>query len=201
MNRPALLCCLLLIACAPAPAAAPPVAPVAAAPGFEWPAQPGWRKETIPFPLEFAPELPYRGVEELRFAPGFFDARSPGFWSYGFVWFLEGTPDTSPAAIARELRRYFQGLCGAVAKGKYTFDAERIGVTLERAPNAPDAIGEARVFDAFKTGQELLLKLRMRTLVCPQAKRTAVLIVASPRPWSDAIWKQIEVQARAFSCR
>jgi len=50
------------------------LAAVAAAgqPGFRWPVAEGWRKETIPFPLEFARDLPFSGVEELRFAPGMF---------------------------------------------------------------------------------------------------------------------------------
>jgi hypothetical protein len=30
----------------------------------------GWRFERIDFPLPFAPDLPHRGFEELRFAPG-----------------------------------------------------------------------------------------------------------------------------------
>src|SRR5262245_33462421 len=34
---------------------------------FQWPIPEGWQHETIPFPLEFAPDLPYQGVEELRF--------------------------------------------------------------------------------------------------------------------------------------
>ena len=41
---------------------------------FSMPTPEGWRTETIPFPLEFAPELEYEGLEELRFAPGMFDA-------------------------------------------------------------------------------------------------------------------------------
>src|SRR5262245_24178101 len=41
--------------------------------GFDWPVPAGWKHETIPFPLGFAPGLPFHGVEELRFAPGFFD--------------------------------------------------------------------------------------------------------------------------------
>jgi hypothetical protein len=43
------------------------------APRFAWPAPPGWKSETIPFPLDFAPDIPHRGVEEVRFEPRFFD--------------------------------------------------------------------------------------------------------------------------------
>ena len=54
----------------PAPAQ-PPHETTTAAPSFTWPVPDGWRSETIPFPLEFAPSIPHRGVEEIRFAPGF----------------------------------------------------------------------------------------------------------------------------------
>ncbi len=41
-----------------------------AVPSFFLPTPEGWQTETIPFPLEFAPEIKYEGLEELRFAPG-----------------------------------------------------------------------------------------------------------------------------------
>jgi hypothetical protein len=40
---------------------------------FYMPVPDGWRTETIPFPLDFAPELKYEGVEELRFSPWMFE--------------------------------------------------------------------------------------------------------------------------------
>ncbi len=44
-----------------------------------------WRPEVIPFPLGFAPDLGLEGVEELRFAPGMFDAKAADYFSYCFV--------------------------------------------------------------------------------------------------------------------
>src|SRR5688500_2734436 len=60
------------------PSSASPAADVP----FAWPVPAGWRTETIPFPLGFAPTLPYTGIEELRFAPGMFKAGSDDFWTY-----------------------------------------------------------------------------------------------------------------------
>ncbi len=64
----------------------------AATPTFAWPTPEGWRQETIPFPLDFAPTLPYRGTEEIRFAPRFFDPASPTYFTYSFVWLVDGAP-------------------------------------------------------------------------------------------------------------
>src|ERR1700760_3139406 len=89
---------------------------------FQWAAPEGWRKETIPFPLEFAPSLKHKGLEELRFAPGMFKPGAPDFFSYAFVWWLEGEPPPAASALESELPVYFRGLCDAVGKDRYTFD-------------------------------------------------------------------------------
>jgi hypothetical protein len=46
----------------------------------------GWTVERLPFPIEFAPQIPYKGVEELRFAPGWGDIKSDEHWTYAFLW-------------------------------------------------------------------------------------------------------------------
>jgi hypothetical protein len=74
---------ILLLLCAVA--AVPGTAQESVEVPFYLPTPEGWRTETIPFPLEFAPELDYEGLEELRFAPGMFKEGSADFWSYAFV--------------------------------------------------------------------------------------------------------------------
>src|SRR5438067_9373082 len=73
-----------------------------------------WRTEVIPFPLDFAPAIAHRGVEELQFPPGFFDPNSPARWSYTFVWRLDDAAPLAPDALAGELTAYFEGLQKAV---------------------------------------------------------------------------------------
>jgi hypothetical protein len=75
-----------------------------------WPVPAGWRTETFAFPIEFAPALHHRGVEELRFAPGMFEPGSPGYWSYAFVWRLDDAAELTPEALAAELTAYYVGL-------------------------------------------------------------------------------------------
>ena len=83
---------------------------------FAMPIPDGWRTETIPFPLEFAPDLPYTGLEELRFAPGMFEAGSPDFWSYAFVWWVDAGQPTDLGSLAAHLESYFRGLARAVGE-------------------------------------------------------------------------------------
>jgi hypothetical protein len=148
---------LLAAACSDAdpPRPSSTAAPVEATGPAAWSVPDGFRSETIPFPLEFAPGLAHRGVEELRFAPGFFDPAAPGYWSYAFVWRLEDAAALDAAGIARELETYFRGLLTAVDPDVGAAARDRITVATRGAAARWDV--SAHVVDAFKTKQPLEL--------------------------------------------
>jgi hypothetical protein len=77
---------LLFFALALAPEALAQKAPSKPDVPFVLPTPEGWRTETLHFPLEFAPQLPYQGLEELRFSPGMFKPGREDFWTYAFVF-------------------------------------------------------------------------------------------------------------------
>jgi hypothetical protein len=189
-GRPiALAACLL--ACSPARA------PEQGAPGFTWPVPPGWKKETIPFPLDFAPELPYRGLEELRFMPGFFDPNSRGWWSYAFVWWIEGQPKLDTALLTSNMRAYFIGLARAVAEGKFPVDPSTFQVSLVPG-EAQTFNGTLHVLDAFKTHKDIDLLARIRITEC--GDHTAVMAAIAPPPWTPEKAEALEGCTHAFRC-
>ena len=154
---------------------------------FQWPLPAGWRKETIPFPLGFAPALKYRGVEELRFMPGIFDPKAPDFWSYSFAWWLEGSPAPDTKSLQADLTRYFAGLCQAVGGTKFRFDPQRFSATLRAVPRSPAGSdpstrfeGTIDLYDAFVTGKPIRLAVKIRTLPRAEAKRRVILFTARP---------------------
>lgn len=174
----------------------PPPPPPAS---FDWPTPAGWKHETIPFPLEFAPDLAFRGTEELRFAPGFFDPSAPGYWSYAFVWFLtDDGPRLERAVIEASLKEYFVGLTKAVAKDKFEPDLSRIEVEL-RANVEPGLVGTVRTIDAFKTRSEVALTVHARTGAC--GERRFLLVSASPKPRTDPMWAALNEVTASFQCR
>jgi hypothetical protein len=124
----------------------------------------GWRSEVIPFPLEFAPTLPHKGIEEIRFAPGFFDPAAPGYWSYAFVWRVEGYPKFDAPTIAAELTTYFRGLIDAVDEKHEIADREAIIAHAEG--RSIELRLTAHVYDAFKTKQPLDLRGTAREKIC-----------------------------------
>ncbi|MGE0549969.1 MAG: hypothetical protein AB7R00_23075 [Kofleriaceae bacterium] len=116
----------------------------------------GWRSETIPFPLEFAPTLAHRGVEELRFAPGFFDPAAPGYFTYAFVWRTEDAAQLDATALGTELTAYFRGLIDAVDEHKRITARDEI-VARAQASGADAFAIDATIYDAFKTAERLQL--------------------------------------------
>ena len=157
----------------------------------------GWKNETIPFPLDFAPQLPYKGVEELRFMPGFFDPHASGFFSYAFAWWLEGNPPFDAATLSRDLRTYFVGLARAVAEGKFAVDEE--GTRADVTAAGPDAFtAKMHVFDAFKTKALITLHAELRVKRC--GDHEVLMVTAAPDPWSPDKRAALEACAGAFTC-
>jgi hypothetical protein len=162
---------LALAACAPA----------------KWSVPAGWRSEVIPFPLDFAPALAHRGVEEIRFPPGFFDPASPQRWSYVFVWRLEDPAELAPDALAAELTTYFQGLVHAVDPS----GTEPVSVQV-----SPELAITAHLEDAFKTHAPIDLAGTAERRTCG----TGALWVIVLAPATTGIRTQLVELARAAAC-
>lgn len=216
-QRAILLAVVLLAACArsaPEPRrAVPPSAPVAAvtapspspsppdpAGGIDWPVPAGWNHETIPFPLGFAPELSYRGVEELRFAPGWSKPDQPGYWSYDIVWWLTEKPVFDAATLEGALTTYFRGLSEAVGGEKYTIDKSLFHAELAADGASRRLTGRIGSMDAFATGLPITLYAVLELRECAKAGRHAVTLMLSPRPRTDPIWRDLESTAGGFVC-
>ena len=175
-----LLLVLVLPACAPSK------------PTFAWPTPTGWRSETIPFPLDFAPSLPYHGTEEIRFAPGFFKPVSETYFTYSFVWLVEGEPSFD--ALSSELGTYFAGLAQAVAPKR--FDAAAHHAKVDRAGDGYR--GSVDTVDAFGDGHPLHLGVAGEVIRC-SGKRSGLVLSLSPRT-DDATWTMLAAQRRTLHC-
>ena len=180
-------------------------APPAAALPFAWPVPAGWKSETIPFPLGFAPTLPYAGFEELRFTPGMFKAGSDEMWSYAFVWWLNGDVAFDAATLNADLAAYFGGLSLAVEQ-REGFDPRDAAAVAKLASVDPAANGAARwkgavsAYDAFVTHARVELNLEVRVFRCAARDRTVALFTVSPQPDDHAVWTRLAALRDAFRC-
>ncbi|MBK9386108.1 MAG: hypothetical protein IPN34_14950 [Planctomycetes bacterium] len=178
------LCALFLVAACAAPASNSPTPPLP---------PPGWVRETLRLPPEFAPDLAL-GVESLIFAPGFRDPASDEYWTYAFaVWMDESLPDA--AALDRWLETYYDGLISAVAAAQGTeVEDEPADVRVECiAPDLFDAT--IRLIDAFGTFEPLTLHL---VVTCASTDSATMRIRASPQRKEHKIWHSLEAAAASL---
>ena len=160
----------------------------------------GWRTETIPFPLGFAPGLPYRGLEELRFAPGMFRPGAEDFWTYSFVWVLEDAVALDPEALATDLEVYFDGLTAAVRASKQLGPAG-LEATCSLRVAGEGLVGTARLLDAFATQEPVELHVRLSRLEPPAGSRGALYFELSPRPLEHPVWETLASMGEGYRPR
>jgi hypothetical protein len=162
---------------------------------FTWNTSEEWRRETIPFPLDFAPSLKYKGVEEIRFAPGFGKPDKRDYFTYAFVWVIEADEVPSAEQLAQDLEVYFDGLMTEVGRSKdKSWPAVTSKVVLKKILKRdlpkplddgtlevyPYAAGNANTIDAFYTKKPLALKVGVYRILPPLAYRQALYFELSP---------------------
>jgi hypothetical protein len=166
----------------------------------------GWRTETLSFPLDFAPQLPYQGLEELRFSPGMFKPGSEDFWTYAFVFWLEGEVPFTAGQLNADLKTYLEGLSRAVETKNEKFNPKAAAVTasLTQTQATQDGQqhfeGKVTAYDPFKTHKPVTLNLRVTVLRCPAQGRTVALFQASPQPVTHKVWQPLEQIREGFRC-
>jgi hypothetical protein len=159
-----------------------------------WEVPTGWRHERIEFPLDFAPSLAHTGVEELRFAPGFFDPNAPGYWTYAFVWRLDGSPPFDPTTVAGELTTYFRGLVAAVDE-KHEI-ADRESIVVRAVPAQAHLALSAHVIDPFTTKKPVELEGIAKQIACPKG----ALWVFTFAPVGSPLRAEVDALAARASC-
>ncbi|HEY3840598.1 MAG TPA: hypothetical protein VGL72_28695 [Bryobacteraceae bacterium] len=148
-----------------------------------------WRFEKMPVPPQFAPRIPFKGFEEVRFAPGVFDNASPNYFTYVFVLSLEGTPNLDPAALKDFLEKYYRGLSVAVGRPKgQSPDVSQMTATV--SPAGPGHF-TARVvfFDSFTDGRKITLNIEGRVVHRPS--KTGLVLLVSPQSKENNAWTKL----------
>jgi hypothetical protein len=180
-------------------------------PAYQLPTPAGWRKEKFALPPSFAPDMQWKGAEELRFAPGTFKANAPDFLSYAFLFCLAGDTDVDARSLERELLAYYRGLASAVSKSKNrNVDAKGFSLTirpsnprLDKRPGGEpvsDYSGELNWIEPFATGKPQNLHLEIQSWMSAN-KHRCVFVCASPQPPTAAVWNSLREIRAGSTCR
>jgi hypothetical protein len=188
---------LLACSCTPSNPSSPSSSSSSSSPPSEWPTPDGFKSETIPFPLDFAPEIRHVGTEQLRFAPGFFNTNAAGYFTYAFAWRIERAP-TWPE-VATDLEQYFRGLMRSVAESKKKkLDVNGISATLTPGPKPHESEGIVTTPDAFGDGRTLTLHVRAFETLCP--KGALLTFAMSPAPFNTDLSLRVVDLAKSARC-
>lgn len=165
----------------------------------------GWGTELFLIPIQFAPEIKYKGVEDIRFAPGWAKSGSNEYWTYCFLWALENNPAIDAATIANNLKIYYTGLINSnTSKNKIPASAViETATAFEKVPTAAgDAAtfkGTVRMLDYMKL-EPITLNCMVHIKSCPGQNNVYLFHALSPRPFTDSVWKSLDQIGAGFGC-
>jgi hypothetical protein len=167
------------------------------------PAPGDWRAESFIFPLQFAPSIPYEGVEYVRFTPSWQRFDTDDGFSYVILWDVKTRPVT-PEDLEDYLEAYFAGLMKNVGVKRELSDKEvkTVAAVHPMAALASWELGyglEVRTWNAFSKGEALLLHGEVGQRSC--GERMQVFFAFSRSPRDRPIWDRLREVRNATTCR
>ncbi|HZG25467.1 MAG TPA: hypothetical protein VEZ17_12840, partial [Chitinophagaceae bacterium] len=121
-----------------------------------------WTAEHFSLPPDFAGGFNFRGVEDVRFAPNWGDSTKADYWSYAYLWLLDGNLTVDAASLQHNLQAYYAGLVGRNVIGRKIPAAKvaATNVTVKKVKTGPGDIetfsGKVSMLD-YMTGKPIVL--------------------------------------------
>jgi hypothetical protein len=172
---------------------------------YELNAPQDWGIERFLIPIEFAPQIPYKGVEDVRFTPGWGKPTSDEYWSYAFLWYLDGSPTTNEKIIEGNLNSYYTGLIGRnITRRK--IPAEKIFPVNASIKEVITENGDRKTYRGtiemldYMEQKPIVLNCVVHLKSCSEQNRTFILHEISPKPLKDNVWRNLERLSEDFKC-
>lgn len=175
----------------------------ATAQSYYLPTPEGWEPETFSFPIEFAPNIPFSGQEEVRFTPGWGNTASEELWSYCFVWWINGDSKIDAPSLKKYLEEYYNGLVSRnIIKRK--IDSAKVVPTvatvLESGQKPSHEFTASVDMLDYMSVRPVKLNIKVHVKDCLVEGKKAVFFSISPQPLSHRIWKQFAEVKEGFKC-
>lgn len=156
----------------------------------------GWEFERFSLPPSFAPAISYKGVEELRFAPGMFKKEAHDYFTYAFVAQIDTAITISQAGVNDYLVNYYKGLCAVTAKDrKLVIDTGRVTVAVYRHKKSTaletNYSAVIHLFGVFADGAPVVLNMDITVIKNEARNKTYLFFLASPLSKEDKTWKEL----------
>ena len=152
-----------------------------------------WGKELFQFPIRFASEIPYTGMEEARFPKGWGDSTHVEFWTYAFAWEIVTDEALVETDFEINLQHYFDGLLGlSFDRKEKVIQTNANFLKKESSKNKAWYVGKIKTFDTRFTQKPMTLHVQALSHFCEKEKQSIILFKFSPKPFEHSVWKQLD---------
>ncbi|MFT4536499.1 MAG: hypothetical protein ACI9P5_003875 [Saprospiraceae bacterium] len=153
-----------------------------------------WSKELFQIPLNFAPEITLRGIEDARFTPGWREKEGDSFWSYVFGWNVDHTQPLTTEEMSHNLELYFNGLMKVKERGKeYGLTESKASFKkIKSTSNTLKYIGQIETLDGFFERKPMTFNVKIEQQYCEEIQRAIVIFRFSPQPFENEVWNKLE---------
>jgi len=160
----------------------------------------GWGTEQDPLPPPWDPAFPFSGTEELRFMPQFGDGTSAQNFSYDYLLWVDQGPTITAASLSSALRDYYKGLiCGLP---EYPCDWSDFQIELHsQLKTRPLEVMTGSIDMLDMAHLPISLNLFVSSVVCPVSQHRAILVSASPQPFTSPVFADLLALQLRFRCR
>ncbi len=168
---------------------------------YSLPKPEGWGTEEFALPPGFAEGFSYKGVEDIRFAPGWGKKDSANYWSYAYLWWLEGSPVVDATTLQKNLETYYTGLPKANNVPNEKLVPARANLQAskhKRGGSWPSYEGSVSMVD-YMTQKPITLNVRIYVKDCKP--HTALFVEVSPQATSHPVWREMDVLRMGLQCR
>ena len=150
----------------------------------------GWEVERFPIPISFAPKIPYMGVEDIRFTPGWSKPATAEYWSYAFLWYLDGQQKINANILEINLKEYYTGLIAVNKRDASLTNSTEVRTVFKQVATQKGDMSNKPI--------ALYCKVHIRS--CDGQDKTFVFYELSPKDYSDKVWQSLDGLWLGFKC-
>lgn len=164
-----------------------------------------WGVEKFTIPISFAPEIHYKGVEDIRFAPGWAKKESEEYWTYSFLWYLDGKIEINKSLLEDHLKVYYDGLLrvnsdsATLANEKPTPTKTSFRKIAADKDDLETYQGSIEKKD-FISRNSITLNCKIHLKYCNEDNKTAIYFELSPKPFAHNNWVNLNYIWMEFKC-
>ena len=151
-----------------------------------------WRLENMSVPPSFAPDVKFKGTEEIRFAPGMFDTTSNTYFTCALAIVADDVTEMGAPEIKDFLERYYRGLSTSRARRKGTPPDPAAMQAVVNPVSGSDAknrfSAQVVFFDSFSDGRKVTLNVEAAVIPRPAKKQVCLILLVSPSAEDSDVW-------------